>query len=168
MINFMMGFFGLIGLNLVSLASASDSIYTDSGLLKFEGLSRELVLRKLYEGASLQEGTFHDHNYYQIILSNDIENIENNKWKVESLKGRVLYLDLSANVINTHLYNKYNGPKKAEHIIKSLYDMKKIAEECYQRRATSKFITDYAPSITSFCVILLGLAAVQVAVYKWK
>lgn len=101
-----------------------------------EGLSKEEVLRALYNNATRAIGYANELGMYNM---SDIEAGEvllaYPSCKFTYLRGRVLKVNLSSVIVDTYFYNQANGLGKAERVIADLRAFK-AAELVEENRIT--------------------------------
>lgn len=88
--------------------------------MNIAGLSKAAVLAALYNAAQTQGRGFLRHDAQDMTEDQAQEILDGGQTDFDYLKGRVMKVDLSGNEVDTHLYNRDNGPNTAETVIEAL------------------------------------------------
>lgn len=90
------------------------------GAMDITDLDKKEVLRALFAVAKPQGYGHSQYKHSDTLTNEEIEGLAKSGFYIDYLKGRVMKINLSTNIVDTRLYNRDNGPEAAEKAIAHL------------------------------------------------
>ena len=97
-------------------------IYFNSAAMDITGLDKKEVLRALFAAAQPFGYGFTHYNSNDTLTAQEVERYAKDgfKFDIDYIKGRLMKINLSQNIVNTRAYNSDNGEMAAENAIAHL------------------------------------------------